>query len=692
MTTIDQSFLDPEFLSVTQAAKYLAVSAQTLRRWDETGKLPSVRHPANDYRYYRRADLERFRLDYQVAQASTGKGQVFATADAHIEKNRKLRQPQKEAHTAVRQHFAASSAHAIVQLPVGCGKTGVIATLPFGIAQGRVLVIAPNVTIRDGIAESLDLTSAKCFWRKTGILENFGQGPFTAILDGPDANVHDCVESHFVVTNIQQLASSADRWLPKFPPNFFDMILVDEGHHNAAVSWRKVFERFPNAKVVSLTATPFRGDQKQLAGEVIYRFPFTAAMAAGFIKKITSTNVVPSEIYFTYRGEDRRHTLEEVLELREEQWFSRGVALSRECNVHIVEESIAKLKLLRATSKLHHQIIAVACSVDHARQISALYEERGLNAKEIHSAMLADEQERVLERLKRGSLDCIVQVQMLGEGFDHPPLSVASIFRPFRSLSPYIQFVGRIMRVNVEGEPDHPDNHGYVVSHIGLNNDAQWDDFRELDLADQELFRQWLREQCEENESPECTGQGRSRRFDVGMQVSQEILGEFVINDPFLDFEDDRVLDQILAAPTGVMGLKIGDLIKDREVLRERLRAAQPPKEGPLAPQTPVSPQKARQTARKRLNERTKSVASRVLSDLRLSQRGLDLMHLEKGGRLVNLQILIEIMGREVNATLGCESGTRQEWSQAQIESAMGSLDAIGDRVRDHLRSKLEKK
>ena len=60
-----------------------------------------------------------------------------------------------------------------------------------------------------------------------------------AKLDSRDANIHDCTESDFVVTNIQQLVSSADRWLPQFPPDFFDMIVIDEGHHSAAESWRK---------------------------------------------------------------------------------------------------------------------------------------------------------------------------------------------------------------------------------------------------------------------------------------------------------------------------------------------------------------------------------------------------------------------------------------------------------------------
>jgi len=53
----------------------------------------------------------------------------------------------------------------------------------------------------------------------------------------------------------------ADRWLPQFPPNYFDMILVDEGHHAASESWQKVFRRSADAKVVSLTATPSHEDE-----------------------------------------------------------------------------------------------------------------------------------------------------------------------------------------------------------------------------------------------------------------------------------------------------------------------------------------------------------------------------------------------------------------------------------------------
>src|ERR1022692_397830 len=311
---------DEDYLQVGEAAEYIGISAQTLRRWDRDGRLTAVRRPGSSYRYYRRADLQPVPPGKSPAsQAGPPDRERFNTANANIEANDLLREPQRDAHRAVREHFAESSDPAIIVIPVGCGKTGIIATLPFGIAQGRVLVITPNLTIRKGVTGALDISSRECFWAQTRVLSDFTAGPWAAVLDGPAANIHDCIESQFVVTNIQQLASQADRWLPQFPPDFFDMILVDEGHHAAAASWQKVFRRFPNAKIVSMTATPFRSDALPLQGEVIYKYPFARAMVNGFIKNIQSRSIAPEELYFTYRDDVRKHTLDEVLVLREEQ-------------------------------------------------------------------------------------------------------------------------------------------------------------------------------------------------------------------------------------------------------------------------------------------------------------------------------------------------------------------------------------
>jgi excisionase family DNA binding protein len=673
----------PDFLTLAEAAEYIGVSKDTLRRWDASGRLKPVRRPGSGYRFYRRPDLEPFRLEYRRAeQAAEQPDHMFQSLTADIEANAKVREPQQGAHRAVRTHFEASNEPVILQIPVGCGKTGVIATLPFGIAKGRALVITPNLTIRTGVAEALDISNPKNFWRRTGALHDFSAGPFRAVLDGVDANLHDCNASHFVVTNIHQLASSADRWLPQFPPNYFDMIMIDEGHHNVAPSWMKVFDRFPNAKVISLTATPFRGDGSRPMGKVIYRYPFTRAMVKGYIKQIHSRNVAPSELSFTYRDDTKRHTLEEVMALREQAWFRRGVALALECNRHIVDASIKYLQGLRECSGFRHQIIAVACSVDHARQVRSLYEERGLKAHEIHSDMDNDKQQAVLAELRSGRLDCIVQVQMLGEGFDHPPLSVAAIFRPFASLSPYIQFVGRVMRVVHETKPDHPDNNAFVVSHVGLNIDAHWDDFRELDFDDQMMVKKWL-EAGDENGD----GNGEPRRFDVGMLVDNEIIGSF-INKSFLDPEDDRVLDEMLNHDIGG-GLWLRDLVS-KEQLRETLRRKQHEMSTVTSVgDVPVQPQARRVQARRRLSQRSGSVVARILKDLKLSPNGREVGKRQNSvaGR-DNRAAVTSLLNKAINEHLGIASGSRKDPDADDNEDVLAALDMLGDRIRDSLRGK----
>jgi excisionase family DNA binding protein len=104
-----------DYLTVLQAARFLGVSAQTLRRWDAEGKLKSVRHPGNDYRYYKRSDLEPLRLDYNRAK-QLNPGEFFEKSIADIEANDRLREPQRAAHKAIREHFERSRDPAIIQI------------------------------------------------------------------------------------------------------------------------------------------------------------------------------------------------------------------------------------------------------------------------------------------------------------------------------------------------------------------------------------------------------------------------------------------------------------------------------------------------------------------------------------------------------------------------------------------------
>jgi DNA repair protein RadD len=615
-----------------------------------------------------------------VALTNDEIGDFFQTADARIQGNSSLREPQIEGHAAALDFFNGGGERAIEQIPVGCGKTGLISILPFGLARGRVLVIAPNLTIRDQIADAVDATDTTRFYHTAGILTDLSKGPFRSVLNA-NANVHDAENAHIVVTNIQQLNERGGRWLENFPEDFFDLILVDEGHHNAAPSWQNVFSHFSGARVLSLTATPFRADEQPVEGETIYRYSFREAMRKGYIKQMLASNVAPRELAFTYQGTEQTHTLEEVLDMRQEDWYSRGVALAVESNISIVDASIQWLNMLREGG-LKHQLIAVACSMEHARQIRRLYEERGMQTREIHSGQNQEEQDEILRLLRNQTLDAIVQVQMLGEGFDHPPLSVAAVFRPFRSLSPYIQFVGRAMRVNFQNAPTHPDNEGIIVSHVGLNIDQYWDDFKKIDKDDQELVQGWLREGEQE---PTPRSGGPRRRMTSDMIVTGEIVDRFM-SETYLDAADDALIENAITV-LREQGVDLEALGLSEE-LQRRVIAAQE-RQRPEPERLQVQPQAHREALRDRLNEMERSAANRVLEALGEKAVGRRIALLGGTGAANNLGATIALVKRAVNQHLGIESNQRGDQSHETLERAIQDLDAVADDVEADLRERL---
>src|SRR6478609_1388157 len=403
--------LDNNWLSLEETAEYLGMGKTNLYELVREGRIPGKK-------LGKKWIFEKSGLDAWI-KASQPFEAFFLNLDFNIETNINLRESQIDGYLRTYDHFKAGKNKAIIQIPVGCGKTGLASLLPLGLAEGRVIVIAPNLTIKTGLYEAMDISNRqKCFWRKTGVLNpnQMVTGPLACTLDS--GNISIAMKSHIIITNIHQLATNADKWLNQFPDNFFDMIIIDEAHHSAAASWQKVIERFPIAKVVYLTATPFRSDRQEIDGELVYRYSFRSATLKGYIKRLKASYIAPSEIELGFKDQEgRKYSLDEVLKLKEEDWFSRGIALAQPCNQHIVDCSLDKLEQLRQ-SGTRHQLIAVACTINHAKDIRSLYKERGYEAEVIHSKQTNDEQEAILANLRNGTLDCIIQVQMLGEGFD----------------------------------------------------------------------------------------------------------------------------------------------------------------------------------------------------------------------------------------------------------------------------------
>lgn len=659
--------MNTTWIGTDEAAEYLGMGKTKLYDLSRDGRIPAKR--VGKVWKYTRKELSEW------MQSSKSLEDFFQDTPFNIETNTNLRDPQRDAYAAATEFFQRGENKALIQLPVGCGKSGVAAILPFGIAKGRVLVIAPNLTIKDELYKAFDITNKqKCFWRQRGVLEEkqMKSGPYVCTLD--TGNLSVCDKSHVVITNIQQFGTNAEKWLNQFPDDFFDLIIVDEAHHGAAASWKRVFDRFPNAKVANLTATPFRSDRQELEGELIFRYPFKSATIKGYIKKLKASYVAPTELTFTLKGEERTYALDEVLKMKDKEWFSRGVAMSGPCNVSIVDNSLEKLEHLRETGT-KHQLIAVACSIDHARQIRSLYQERGYETAIVHSSPVkeADEKanEEVIRDLYNGTLDCIVQVQMLGEGFDHPKLSVAAIFRPFRSLAPYIQFVGRILRVVVQNDPTHPDNYGHIVTHAGMNLDQQLKRFRQFENDDQKFWEEVTG--GKEPEPPMEVRDGSARmKLHEDMVVQNEIV-EQLFEEDFSTAEDadiQRDLEKKLEA----LGL---DSSLAQQVMKESRQSAGPTISPAAAPFSPV-PQKQWQEAKKRLNEEAKRTAKLLLNRTDLKGEGVELprkLKPEIGAKnnfIAALQMVNEGIAKRVGG-----GRKRHEWSTVEFVEATNLLKEI---------------
>lgn len=364
----------PQWLSLENTASYLRIGKTSLYTLVRDGRIPAQK-------LGKKCIFDRSSVDAWLRAAQPIES-FFLNLDFHIENNPLLRDPQHDAYLRVRDHFADSHLKAIVQIPVGCGKTGLAALLPLGIAAGRVLNIAPNITIKNGLHEAMDNSNRqKCFWRKAKVLQTdqMTAGPFATTLDSGNITVAE--KSHIVITNIQQLSTNVDKWLRRSSKDFFDMIIVDEAHHSAAVSWLTVLDYFPNAKVVHMTATPFRSDRQAIDGELVFRYSFRSATLKGYIKRLKASYVAPSEIQLSFSDQEGEiYDLDDVMKLEQEDWFSRGIALAPLCNKHIVDSNLEKLEELRPTGT-HHQLIAVACSIHHARAIRSRYRERGFKVQ-----------------------------------------------------------------------------------------------------------------------------------------------------------------------------------------------------------------------------------------------------------------------------------------------------------------------
>jgi superfamily II DNA or RNA helicase len=578
---------------------------------------------------------------------------------ANIENNARLRVPQREGWARVREHYATPDAarEIGIVLPVGCGKSGLIAITPFAMGARRVLVVAPGLRIRKQLGEDLKASSATNFYARCQVLTDEHEFPEAAVVESGHVNMDDLRNSDFTVANIQQVAGGeANRWLSQLEPDFFDLILVDEAHHNTATSWQQVKARFPRARIVNYSATPARADGQLMEGQIIYSFPVLTAIQAGYVKRLRAKMLRPSELRYVDPSDGQVRIIgpDEVRTLGEnDAAFRRGIVMADETLGSIVDCAIGELRRMRQeTGEQRLKIIASALNQAHCIQITEAFRQRGILADYVHSREDSNANDAVFAKLENHEIDAIVQARMLGEGFDHRYLAVAMVGSIFANLSPFVQFVGRVMRAIVQDSPGHVLNQGVVVFHAGANVARRWNDFRAFSEADQLFFADLLPEAddvdftASDMVEREPGGGGGITPVEILEERDVRAADMVPIGDPEVLEMFRRLAERGITPEQAAQGIQ--RMRRDRQDVREARRAS--------------------------LNERVQNEAGGLLARLSINPRGKTL---DRARRLKNFAWAAAELNRRVNAAVNGALDDRQNFTLDQVNAAHDALGGL---------------
>jgi len=577
-----------------------------------------------------------------------------------INGNIELRAPQIEGYERIEEYFKATDAEreVTIVLPVGCGKSGLMTIAPFAIQAKRVLIIAPGTRIASQLNnKDFNQSHDEFFYGKCQILKD-NSSPEVAEIRSENTNIGDLEDADVVITNIQQLQGTSNKWLASLSHDFFDLILFDEGHHNVAQSWKQLRDHFPEARIINLSATPTRADGQVMEGRVIYSYPVARAIAEGYVKRLKGVVLSPATLRFVRNidGIEQVVSREEVIKLGEDDSdFRRSIVSSKETLATIIDCSIRQLNLLRKISGSNkHKIIVAALNYAHCIQIKEAYRARKLRADYVHSKEEKNTDE-VLRKLEADELDVIIQVRKLGEGFDHKWLSIAVICSIFSNLSPFVQFVGRIMRVAIQNNPNSPHNQGIVIYHAGSNIAQRWTDFKNFSEADQAYFDDLLI-----TEEVFIPGNGGEQIIEPAVPVSYVPTESFeILNQTGLEISEDNLVE---LNPEQKKSLELLVESIGREELIRHLQA------------TPIKPrrQDARRAAEKALDEEVKNEAGKILAEKKLNPKGkeLDTKHLGRE----NFVTIKSIIDRKIAQFIGRGLDSRPDWSMEEITKARNEL------------------
>jgi superfamily II DNA or RNA helicase len=350
-----------------------------------------------------------------------------------------LRAHQKEAKAKI---FAAwDEVDAVMlQMPTGTGKTFLFTSLIKDIINHykttrttlNILVVAHRTELLDQISASL---------HKYDIPHGFIQG-------SREQHLWQRVQ----VASIFSILTSRNELNVR--RKNFDYIIIDEAHHSLADTYKRLFETFPEAKKLGVTATPWRFNHEPFTS--LYQTLIMTPQVSWFIKE----GLLADFDYVSIRPDSSIQQLVNCTEVS-----TTGDFVGSELDIAFNNQRI-RAKVYDSYKKYAdgRKGIVYAINKEHAANLAALYCSKGINAVAIDCDTPKEERKTLIEEFKRGVIKVLVNVEIFTEGFDCPDVNFIQLARPTRSLALYLQQVGRGLRV-VEGK-----ERTIIIDNVGLYN------------------------------------------------------------------------------------------------------------------------------------------------------------------------------------------------------------------------------
>lgn len=401
----------------------------------------------------------------------------FYSFDMERESHGKLLPPQVEALQSLENFFHRNPlGHtAIISMPTGSGKSGVISCLPYFLGKTGltrptkigvspegsplhpfdkpVLVIAPDLAIAKQLEGSLlrvqEGEQEDNFLLRRGIVPEKNARDVLPVgkkieetLEVKQPNI--LKGNEILIANAQKfLGIDWERTLPK---DLFRLVIVDEAHHHPATTWRRIVNHFQyHAMVVFFTATPFRGDRVRVIeegeGSIIYHLPLNEA---------------------------RRKRIIRVTNFVEIEDDNRDANIYREVLRRVQAEQERKDAEQPLPDGIPHMAIAIAKNIDEAKLVVQIALDIWNCPAELITTYHSDNPNHIrratMTAIRENKIRLVVVVSMLLEGFDHPPISIAAIMTKISSPVKFVQFIGRAQRI-VRGKDGQPESEG-IEAHI----------------------------------------------------------------------------------------------------------------------------------------------------------------------------------------------------------------------------------